>query len=41
MERTHRDIFAMMRHIIAQPLNGEQTGRVLFGLAPTDPWYAV
>jgi alkylation response protein AidB-like acyl-CoA dehydrogenase len=41
LERAHRDISAMMRHVVAQPLYSEQSGRVLFGLEPNDPWYAI
>lgn len=36
LERAHRDIHAMMRHVIAQPVLNEQGGRVLFGLEPND-----
>lgn len=41
LERAHRDIHAMMRHMIAQTLFQEQAGKVMFGLPPTDPLYPV
>lgn len=36
LERAHRDIHAMFRHIMAQPVWVEQSGRLKFGLAPSD-----
>ena len=41
LERAHRDLHAMLRHIVAQPLWTEQAGRVTFGLSPTEPLYAL
>lgn len=34
LERAHRDIHAMLRHIVAQPVWLEDAGRVLVGLEP-------
>jgi len=41
LERAHRDLHAMLRHIVAQPVWLEEVGRVTFGLAPIHPLYAV
>ena len=41
LERAHRDIHAMSRHVAAQPVWCEDTGRVIFGLEPTNPQYAL
>ena len=41
LERAHRDMHAMLRHVIAQPVWQEQAGRVMFGMDPTDPLFMV
>lgn len=41
LERAHRDLHAMMRHIVVQPLWLEDAGRVAFGLAPQQPLFAL
>ncbi len=41
LERAHRDMHAMLRHIVVQPFWLEDAGRVRLGLAPTHPLYAV
>ena len=41
LERTHRDMHAMRRHIVGQALWLEDAGRVRLGTAPTHPLYAV
>ncbi len=41
IERAHRDIHAVMQHIILQPLWLEEAGRVKLGLEPTNPLFAV
>lgn len=41
LERAHRDIHAMMRHVAAQSLWVEDAGRVTFGLEPQGPLYAI
>ena len=41
LERTHRDIHAMRRHIVGQAMWFEDAGRVRLGAAPTHPLYAV
>jgi len=41
LERAHRDIHTMARHVIAQPTWLEDAGRVKFGLTPTNQLYAV
>jgi alkylation response protein AidB-like acyl-CoA dehydrogenase len=41
LERAHRDIHAMMRHVISQPLWLENAGRVIFGLQPEEPLFAL
>jgi alkylation response protein AidB-like acyl-CoA dehydrogenase len=40
LERAHRDLHAMLRHIVAQPLWAEDAGRVRFGLEPLSPMFA-
>lgn len=39
LERAHRDLHVMMRHVVAQPMWLEDAGRVAFGLAPINPQY--
>ena len=41
IERAHRDMHAMRRHIVAQALWLEDAGRVRLGAAPVHPLYAV
>jgi hypothetical protein len=41
LERAHRDIHMMARHVIAQPTWLEDAGRVRFGLTPTNQLYSV
>lgn len=41
LERAHRDVHAMLRHIVVQPFWLEDAGRVQLGIAPTHPLYAV
>jgi alkylation response protein AidB-like acyl-CoA dehydrogenase len=41
IERAHRDMHAMRRHIVAQSLWLEDAGRVRLGAAPAHPLYAV
>jgi alkylation response protein AidB-like acyl-CoA dehydrogenase len=41
LERMHRDMHAMMRHVVAQPFWGENAGRVMFGLEPEEPLFAL
>jgi indole-3-acetate monooxygenase len=41
LERAHRDIHAMQRHIVAQPFWLFDAGRVKLGAAPRHPLYAV
>jgi alkylation response protein AidB-like acyl-CoA dehydrogenase len=41
LERRHRDIHAMLNHIICQPLWFEQAGAVKLGLEPTNPLFAI
>jgi alkylation response protein AidB-like acyl-CoA dehydrogenase len=41
LERAHRDLHAMMRHIVCQPLWLENAGRVMFGMQPVEPLYAL
>jgi alkylation response protein AidB-like acyl-CoA dehydrogenase len=41
LERAHRDLHAMLRHVVAQPLWIEDAGRVRAGLAAHHPLYAV
>jgi hypothetical protein len=41
LERAHRDLHAMLRHIVASPALAEDAGRVHFGLEPVDPFYGI
>jgi alkylation response protein AidB-like acyl-CoA dehydrogenase len=41
LERAHRDLHAMLRHVVAQPMWLEDAGKVALGLAPTHPLYAI
>ena len=41
LERAHRDMHAMRRHIVGQAMWLEDAGRVKLGAAPTHPLYAV
>ncbi len=41
LERIHRDMHAMLRHVAAQSLWVEQAGRVSFGMAPNDSLYTL
>jgi alkylation response protein AidB-like acyl-CoA dehydrogenase len=41
LERAHRDLHAMRRHIVGQALWLEDAGRVRVGAAPTHPLYAI
>jgi alkylation response protein AidB-like acyl-CoA dehydrogenase len=41
LERAHRDMHAMLRHIIAQDFWLEDAGRVKLGMSPTHPLYAL
>jgi indole-3-acetate monooxygenase len=41
LERAHRDIHAMLRHIVVQPFWLWDAGRVKVGVAPTHPLYAI
>jgi alkylation response protein AidB-like acyl-CoA dehydrogenase len=41
LERCHRDIHAAMQHVVAQRSWLEDTARVKFGMAPTNPLYAL
>jgi alkylation response protein AidB-like acyl-CoA dehydrogenase len=41
LERAHRDMHAMSRHIVAQTIWLEDAGRVRFGKSPTQPLYAI
>ena len=41
LERAHRDMHAMMRHIVSQPFWLENVGRVRFGLDPEEPLFAL
>jgi len=41
LERAHRDMHAMRRHIVGQALWLEDAGRVRLGGAPVHPLYAV
>jgi len=40
LERAHRDVHAMLRHIVAQPMWVEDAGRAIFGLEPASPMFA-
>jgi hypothetical protein len=39
IERAHRDIHAIMQHIVLQPMWLEEAGRVRLGLKPTHPLF--
>jgi alkylation response protein AidB-like acyl-CoA dehydrogenase len=41
LERIHRDVHAMSRHVVAQGMWMEDAGRVALGVPPTHPLYAV
>jgi alkylation response protein AidB-like acyl-CoA dehydrogenase len=41
LERAHRDLHAMLRHVVAQSVWVEDAGRVRLGMAPTHPQYAL
>jgi hypothetical protein len=41
LERAHRDMHAMLRHVVAQPLWLEDSGRVLLGLDPLEPSFMI
>ena len=41
IERAHRDIHAMLQHVITQPLWLEEAGRVKLGLEPTTPMFFI
>lgn len=41
LERAHRDIHAMSRHVVAQTIWLEDAGRVRLGMSPTHPMYAL
>ena len=41
LERAHRDMHVMRRHIVGQALWLEDAGRVRLGAAPMHPLYAV
>jgi indole-3-acetate monooxygenase len=41
LERAHRDLHAMLRHVVAQPHWLEDAGRVTLGMPPSHPLYAV
>ena len=41
LERVHRDMHAMLRHIVSQTFWLEDAGRVRLGTAPTHPLYAI
>jgi alkylation response protein AidB-like acyl-CoA dehydrogenase len=41
LERSHRDMFAMAAHVIAQPMWLEDTGRIALGLKTLNPLYLV
>jgi alkylation response protein AidB-like acyl-CoA dehydrogenase len=41
LERIHRDLHAMLRHVVAQPVWVEQVGRVKFDMETTDDLYAL
>jgi indole-3-acetate monooxygenase len=40
LERAHRDIHAMSRHMVAQAFWLENAGRVKLGMSPTHPLFA-
>ena len=41
LERAHRDLHAMLRHVVAQPMWLEDAGKVMLGLPPAHPLFAV
>ena len=41
LERAHRDLHAMLRHVVAQPVWIEDAGKVMLGLTPSRPLYAI
>jgi alkylation response protein AidB-like acyl-CoA dehydrogenase len=41
LERAHRDLHAMLRHVIAQSVWSEDAGKVMLGLPPSRPLYAL
>ena len=41
LERAHRDLHAMLRHVVAQPVWVEDAGKVMLGLPPSRPLYAL
>jgi hypothetical protein len=41
LERAHRDLHAMLRHVVAQPAWLEDAGKVMLGMAPANPLFAV
>jgi alkylation response protein AidB-like acyl-CoA dehydrogenase len=41
LERAHRDLHAMLRHVVVQPMWLEDAGKVALGMTPTHPLYAI
>jgi alkylation response protein AidB-like acyl-CoA dehydrogenase len=41
LERAHRDLHAMLRHVVVQPHWLEDAGRVMFELEPQQPLFAL
>ena len=41
LERAHRDLHAMLRHVVAQPAMLEDAGRIVFGLEPANPHFSI
>jgi hypothetical protein len=41
LERAHLDFHAMLRHVVAQPVWIEDAGKVMLGLPPSRPLYAI
>jgi hypothetical protein len=41
LERAHRDLHAMLRHVIGQRFWIEDAGRVMLGMDPQHPLYAL
>jgi hypothetical protein len=41
LERAHRDLHAMLRHVVAQSTWLEDAGKVMLGMPPALPLYAV
>jgi alkylation response protein AidB-like acyl-CoA dehydrogenase len=41
LERAHRDLHAMLRHVVAQPVWVEDAGKVTLGMTPSRPLYAI